>query len=598
MPYVAPVVQTGAMTLPPASAGRRYISVAERRARLAVRHHLGAPAADVTAVAGSLVGLHSSDPVTVYLAARARLQGFAVADLEQALYEARSLVRVLGMRRTLFVLPRALAPMVNAACTRALAPAERQRLCRLLREQGIAAAAERWLADVEARVLAALADQGQATAKELTAAVPELALKLSFGEGRSWAGTVGISTRTLFLLATEARIIRARPRGSWISSQYRWAPAAAWLGEELARADPEAARAALLQHWLAAFGPGTLTDISWWTGWPVRQVRAALAAVGAVEVELDAVAVAPGSGPPGAGVPGGATPAGAARESGLPGAGVPGGATPAANAPGSAVPGSGDPRGAAPAAVAPGSAVPGPDDPGGAAPAAVAPGSAVPGPDDPGGAAPAAVAPAAAAAPGSAVPGAGVPGGATPAANAPGSAVPGPGDPRGAAPAASAPGSAVPGTGVPGGGVPVVTPAGSGLSRPVAPEAGARVTGFVAAGDLAPAPAVGHWCALLPALDPTVMGWKERSWYLGAAAQRQLFDRNGNAGPTVWADGRVVGGWAQRRDGAVAVELLEPVDAAMRERIDAEAANLSEWLDGTVVTPRFRTPLEKRLASA
>ena len=588
MPYVAPVVQTGAMTLPPASAGRRYISVAERRARLAVRHHLGAPAADVTAVAGSLVGLHSSDPVTVYLAARARLQGFAVADLEQALYEARSLVRVLGMRRTLFVLPRALAPMVNAACTRALAPAERQRLCRLLREQGIAAAAERWLADVEARVLAALADQGQATAKELTAAVPELALKLSFGEGRSWAGTVGISTRTLFLLATEARIIRARPRGSWISSQYRWAPAAAWLGEELARADPEAARAALLQHWLAAFGPGTLTDISWWTGWPVRQVRAALAAVGAVEVELDAVTVAPGSGPPGAGVPGGAMPAGAARESGLPGAGVPGGATPAANAPGSAVPGAGDPRGAAPAASAPGSAVPGSGDPRGAAPAANAPGSAVPGPGDPRGAAPAAVAP------GSGVP-AGVSGGAAPAAVALGSGVPGE-----AAPAATAPGSAGSGPGDSVGGASAGTPApeGAGLWGPVAPDVGARVTGFVAAGDLAPAPAVGHWCALLPALDPTVMGWKERSWYLGAAAQRQLFDRNGNAGPTVWADGRVVGGWAQRRDGTVAVELLEPVDAAMRERIDAEAANLSEWLDGTVVTPRFRTPLEKRLASA
>ena len=143
-----------------------------------------------------------------------------------------------------------------------------------------------------------------------------------------------------------------------------------------------------------------------------------------------------------------------------------------------------------------------------------------------------------------------------------------------------------------------MTPAGADLTRPVAPEASARVTGFVAAGDLAPAPAVGHWCALLPALDPTVMGWKERSWYLGAAAQRQLFDRNGNAGPTVWADGRVVGGWAQRRDGTVAVELLEPVDAAMRERIDAEAMRVGEWLDGTVVTPRFRTPLEKRLASA
>ena len=562
MPYVAPVVQTEAMTLPPASAGRRYISVAERRARLAVRHHLAAPAADVTAVAGSLVGLHSSDPVTVYLAARARLQRFAVADLEQALYEARSLVRVLGMRRTLFVLPRPLAAVINAACTRALAPAERQRLCRLLREQGIAADAERWLADVEARVLAALADQGQATAKELTAAVPELALKLSFGEGRSWAGTVGISTRTLFLLATEARIIRARPRGSWISSQYRWAPAAAWLGEELARPDPEAARAALLQHWLAAFGPGTLTDITWWTGWPVRQVRAALAAVGAVEVELET-----GMGLPGSGAPGGATPTGAAPQSGLPGMGVPGGATPTGAAPQSGLPATGVPGDvapeAAPAAVAPGSGVPGDVAPE-AAPAAVAPGSGVPG-----GAAPAAVAL-----------GSGVPGEAAPAATAPGSAGSGPGDSVGGASA----------------GTPA--PEGAGLWGPVAPDVGARVTGFVAAGDLAPAPAVGHWCALLPALDPTVMGWKERSWYLGAAAQRQLFDRNGNAGPTVWADGRVVGGWAQRRDGTVAVELLEPVDAAMRERIDAEAMRVGEWLDGTVVTPRFRTPLEKRLASA
>ena len=68
-----------------------------------------------------------------------------------------------------------------------------------------------------------------------------------------------------------------------------------------------------------------------------------------------------------------------------------------------------------------------------------------------------------------------------------------------------------------------------------------------------------RWVALLPGLDPTVMGWKERDWYLGPHAAR-LFDRNGNAGPTVWSDGRVVGGWGQRRDGVVEAELLEPVD--------------------------------------
>lgn len=92
------------------------------------------------------------------------------------------------------------------------------------------------------------------------------------------------------------------------------------------------------------------------------------------------------------------------------------------------------------------------------------------------------------------------------------------------------------------------------------------------------------------------MGWKERAWYLGGH-QAQLFDRNGNAGPTVWVDGRIVGGWGQRRDGAVAVELLEPVAPEARERVAAETARVQEWLGETVVTPRFRTPLERRLAA-
>ena len=93
------------------------------------------------------------------------------------------------------------------------------------------------------------------------------------------------------------------------------------------------------------------------------------------------------------------------------------------------------------------------------------------------------------------------------------------------------------------------------------------------------------------------MGWKERSWYLGDHQER-LFDRNGNAGPTVWADGRVVGGWAQRRDGTIAVELLEQVLPSVQGNITAEPPSACmEWLAGTVITPRFRTPLEKRLTS-
>ena len=102
--------------------------------------------------------------------------------------------------------------------------------------------------------------------------------------------------------------------------------------------------------------------------------------------------------------------------------------------------------------------------------------------------------------------------------------------------------------------------------------------------------------ALLPALDPTVMGWKERAWYLGEHAPA-LFDRSGNAGPTVWWNGRIVGGWVQRKDGEVVFRLLEDVGAEATAAVAAEAERLAEWLGETRVLPRFRTPLERTLSA-
>ena len=93
------------------------------------------------------------------------------------------------------------------------------------------------------------------------------------------------------------------------------------------------------------------------------------------------------------------------------------------------------------------------------------------------------------------------------------------------------------------------------------------------------------------------MAWKERAWFLGPHAGR-LFDRNGNAGPTIWADGRVVGGWGQAPDGEIRLELLEDVGAATRRRIDAEAARLAAWLGDVRFRPRFTSPLERALVGS
>ena len=102
----------------------------------------------------------------------------------------------------------------------------------------------------------------------------------------------------------------------------------------------------------------------------------------------------------------------------------------------------------------------------------------------------------------------------------------------------------------------------------------------------------GPWVALLPALDPTVMGWKARDFYLGPH-RPHLFDRTGNAGTTAWANGRIVGCWTQDPDGAVRLRLLEEVPTATRRALDAEADRLSAWLDGVRVSTIYSSPAMK-----
>jgi Winged helix DNA-binding domain len=389
---------------------RRRITDTERRARLGIRHRLAPTtrASDVRDVADSLVALHSTDPASVFLSANARMRDGTVAHIEQALYEDRDLVRILGMRRTLFVVPVALVPIVHAACTRAIAATQRRRYAGLIEQGGIADDGVAWLERVGDATIAALQRRGEAFGAELSADVPELRSQVSYGEGKRWAGTTSMTTWVLTLLAADERIVRGRPRGSWLSSQYSWSPAPPWQPHGEPPLDTEAAKVELARRWLAAFGPGTLADLAWWTGWTKTATRRALAALGAVEVDLT-------------------------------------------------------------------------------------------------------------------------------------------------------------------GG-----------------------TGYVLPEDVEPPPTPPEpWVALLPALDPTAMGWTDRTFYGGD--DKALYDRSGNIAPTVWADGRIVGCWAQREDGEVAVRLLVDTGRETGLAIGDAAGRLGKWLGAARVKSRFRTPIELEL---
>jgi hypothetical protein len=121
-----------------------------------------------------------------------------------------------------------------------------------------------------------------------------------------------------------------------------------------------------------------------------------------------------------------------------------------------------------------------------------------------------------------------------------------------------------------------------------------EATGYVLADDLESTPDAGPWIALLPALDTTTMGWADRGWYLGENRTR-LFDTNGNAGPTIWVDGLVVGGWGQRRSGEVVARLFEDVGREAALAIESEAEAVRRFVAETRIIPRFRTPTEVEL---
>lgn len=123
----------------------------------------------------------------------------------------------------------------------------------------------------------------------------------------------------------------------------------------------------------------------------------------------------------------------------------------------------------------------------------------------------------------------------------------------------------------------------------------AEGTGYVLPDDVDPAAPAEPSVALLPGLDPSTMGWKQRDFHLDPAHGPILFDRNGNGGPTIWVDGRIVGGWVQRADGTIAVRVLEDVGAERLAEVESKAHELERLLGEVRFTTRFPAPLQTEL---
>ncbi|WP_197319056.1 winged helix DNA-binding domain-containing protein [Saccharomonospora sp. NB11] len=265
----------------------RTISAAQRRALLGRRHRLApdAAASDPLDVADSLVAMHSTDPTTVYLSTWARTRDCRRTPLEDALYTERSLLRLLAVRRTVFVTPRPLAPLFLRACAADVADRERRTLLTLLAASGVAEP-ERFLNEARDAALAVLSSRSEIGAADLADADPRLGTSVVLSQGKRYENRQSVASRLLLLLSTEGLVVRGRPRGSWTSQQYQWSSMRTWLGEDLPSIPVAEAEVRLARHWLAAHGPALPEDLQWWTGWTKTRTRTVLTALRPVEVEV------------------------------------------------------------------------------------------------------------------------------------------------------------------------------------------------------------------------------------------------------------------------------------------------------------------------
>jgi hypothetical protein len=252
------------------------------------RHHLGGDAPTPEAVTDALVALHATDPASVYLSVLARSSASALTEVSAAMYQRRTLVRWMAMRRTLFLLPRADVPVVQAAISTPLAAVLRRRLISQLQRNGTEPPIDRdlqtWLAGLQERVEHALHARGSATGAQLAADVP--ALRTLIPPRAASDRPQNLTSAFLTMLSAQGRIVRGSPTGTWTSRHHRWEPVERWWAQGMPELTTEQAQRELALRWLARFGPATVEDLQWWTGWNKTTIRSALRALPLEDVDL------------------------------------------------------------------------------------------------------------------------------------------------------------------------------------------------------------------------------------------------------------------------------------------------------------------------
>jgi hypothetical protein len=247
---------------------------------------------DVVQVVEDICALHATSALTPYLSLWSRVKWSSRQQLDTELYENRRLVRVLCMRRTLHIVLSENLPVFFQATKKQVQGQFLSEARGLLMQAGLCKEGEEAgaLDRLHQRIVEILADQGPSTVSEISELVPELKIKVEYDVDKPYAGEYSLGSRIVPGMCILGLLVRTKPRGSWRSNLHEYTPLAVWLPDvDLESLTPDEAQARLVRSYLAAFGPATLEDIAWWSGFSKGETRKALSVLDdeIVEAEIE-----------------------------------------------------------------------------------------------------------------------------------------------------------------------------------------------------------------------------------------------------------------------------------------------------------------------
>lgn len=241
-----------------------------------MKHYLvrNAENRDLLKVVHDICGLNAQGALTVNLSLWNRIESFDRRSLEDALYESRTLVKTWCMRGTVHIIPSIDLPIYIQALRENLM-IHWQRFLR--RKQKTLSKIER--SKIKDRILKLLSEQ-TLTRREIC----------EFLDMKSSEGKILVS-RLLRELSYEGMVCHAKPIGPWYHfREYRFARIDYWLPDLcLESISPEEAKRKLLTWYLSSYGPASIQDFAYWTGFTVKEAKHILDSLedGIVQVRIN-----------------------------------------------------------------------------------------------------------------------------------------------------------------------------------------------------------------------------------------------------------------------------------------------------------------------